>query len=155
MAAAVGAVFTTTVVEAEFVQPLELVTVNVYDPAMVEVAPVMVGLCRLDVNPLGPVQEYELIPPGPPVSWMVWPTQYGPPLEAVAVGAAFTTTMVEAEFAQPLELVAVSVYEPAFVVAAFEIVGFWRLDVNPLGPVQEYELIPPGPPVSWMVWPTQ
>ena len=44
VAVAVGAVFTTTVVEAELVQPEPFVTVRVYDPAMAEVAPEMVGL---------------------------------------------------------------------------------------------------------------
>ena len=57
-------------------------------------------------------------------------------MEAVAVGAAFTTTVVEAEFVQPLELVTVTVYEPAIAEVAPEIVGFWRNEVNPLGPVQ-------------------
>ena len=42
---------------------------------MAEVAPVIVGLCEDAVNPLGPVHAYEVMPVGPPVSWMVWPTQ--------------------------------------------------------------------------------
>ena len=86
---------------------------------------------------------------------MVWPMQYGPPFVAVAVGAVLTTTVVEAEFVQPSEFVTVMEYDPAIAEVAPVMVGLWALDVNPLGPVQEYELIPPGPPVSWMVWPTQ
>jgi hypothetical protein len=56
-------------------------------------------------------------------------------LEAVAVGPALTTTVVEAALVHPLAFVTVRVYEPAFVIAAFEIVGLCKLDVKPLGPV--------------------
>jgi hypothetical protein len=100
---------TTTVVEAALAHPLALVTVRVYEPALASAALVMEGLCTVDVKPLGPVQEYDDIPTGPPVSWMVCPTQYGPAFVAVAVGPALTTTVVEAAFVQPLALVTVRV----------------------------------------------
>ena len=52
--------FTTTVVLAGslLVHPLVFVTVRVYAPAIANVAlPDTVGLCSLEVNPLGPVHE--------------------------------------------------------------------------------------------------
>jgi hypothetical protein len=123
VAVAVGPALTTTVVEAALAHPLALVTVRVYEPALMMAALVMEGLWRDDVNPLGPVQAYVVIPPIPPVSWIVCPTQYGPAFAAVAVGPALTTTVVEAALAQPLALVTVSVYEPPLTSAAFVMDG--------------------------------
>lgn len=54
----VGKGFTTTVVvPAKLVQPPE-VTVTLYVPAIVAVAPAIVGFCNADEYALGPVQEY-------------------------------------------------------------------------------------------------
>jgi hypothetical protein len=48
------------------------------------------------VNPFGPVHEYVAPLTVGVFSWMVAPSQYGPPLLAVGVaGVAFTTTLVD------------------------------------------------------------
>ena len=71
-------------------------------------------------------------------SWIVAPSQYGPPFDAVGVaGIAFTTTfVVPAADVQPLT-VTVTEYVPASARAAFERVGFCAEEVSPSGPVQE------------------
>src|SRR5947207_5042270 len=70
---------------------------------------------------------------------MVCPTQYGPVLLAVGVaGSGLTTTVVvPAKLVHP-PTVTVTLYVPASAAVAFVIVGFWRTDVNPLGPVHVY-----------------
>jgi hypothetical protein len=85
---------------ALFWQPYELVTVNIYSPAIAIVALGMEGDCARLENPLGPVQEYELMPSGPPVSRMVLPSSTGELLEAEAVGAGLTATSTESEAVQ-------------------------------------------------------
>jgi hypothetical protein len=57
----------------------------------------------------------------------------------VAVGGVLTVTLVApAMDVQPLT-VAVTLYSPAFAArVTLSIVGFWSLEVNPLGPVQAY-----------------
>jgi hypothetical protein len=52
----------------------------------------MTGFWALDVKPFGPVQEYVVIPEGPPVRVNDPPTQTGPLFEAVVLGKGFTTT---------------------------------------------------------------
>jgi hypothetical protein len=71
-------------------------------------------------------------------SWIVAPSQYGPPFVAVGVaGVALTTTfVVPAADVQPLTVI-VTEYVPASAVAAFERVGFCSADVKPFGPVHE------------------
>ena len=54
----------------------------------------MVGSCKLLVKLLGPVQLKVVMPPGPPYSSMVSPSQTGELEEAVAVGLVFTVTDV-------------------------------------------------------------
>ena len=46
----------TTVVDSSSVHPPESVTVNVYRPASAAVALTMLGFCRFDEKPFGPVQ---------------------------------------------------------------------------------------------------
>ncbi len=58
------------------------------------------------LNELGPLHEY--VPPPVDVSEIVWPGQYGPSLLAVAVGLAFTVTLVVVVELHPL-LVTVTV----------------------------------------------
>jgi hypothetical protein len=97
-----GIGLTTTVVDpAAEVQPLT-VMVTKYVPAL-PVA-LCVGFCRADVKPFGPVQAYVAPATVSVESWMVAPSQYGPPLLAVGVaGVAFTTTfVVPAAEVQPL-----------------------------------------------------
>src|SRR5947209_8289401 len=75
-----GVALTTTLVDpAAEVQPLT-VTVSEYVPASAVVAFAWVGLCSREVNPFGPVQAY--VPPATagPMSEIVAPWQYGPPL---------------------------------------------------------------------------
>ncbi len=72
-------------------------TVRVYTPAIAAVAVAeTVGLWAVDVNPLGPVQEYVVIAAGPPVRVRGVPVQTGLLEEAVASGAVLTTTVVVA-----------------------------------------------------------
>src|SRR5436190_1677536 len=65
------------------------------------------GFCRDEVKPFGPVQEYVAPATVGVESWIVAPSQYGPPLEAVGVaGVAFTTTdVVPAAEVQPLTVI--------------------------------------------------
>ena len=44
------------------------------------------GLCNAELNPLGPVHTYVVIPPGPPVRLSEVPGMRGPLEDAVAVG---------------------------------------------------------------------
>jgi hypothetical protein len=122
VADATGFVFTTTVVVAVAVQLLALVTVTVYTPAIAVVAPGRVGFCRALVKDDGPDQLYE-VPPDE-LSVMVAPSQYGPVLDAVAVGFVFTTTTVEFVPVQPPAPVTVTLYVPAIAVVAPGRVGF-------------------------------
>ena len=127
----------TVVVPAVEVQPLAE-AVTEYVPAIAVVALAIVGFCRFEVKPFGPVQEYVAPVTVEALSWIVAPAQYGPPLLAVGVcGFAFTVTVVvPAVELQPLT-VAVTEYVPAIAVVALAIVGFCRLEVKLFGPVHE------------------
>src|SRR5512140_430652 len=62
--------------------------------------------------------------------------------EAVGVaGAGFTTTLVVPAAEVQLPTVTVTLYVPPLIAAAAGIVGFWRIEVKPFGPVQD-ELAP-------------
>jgi len=132
------ALTTTFVVPAAEVQPFT-VMVTEYVPASAVVALERVGFCADEVKPFGPVHEYVAPETVGVESWMVAPSQYGPPLEAVGVaGVAFTTTLVvPAAEVQPLTVI-VTEYVPASAVVALERVGFCADDVKPFGPVHEY-----------------
>src|SRR5437867_1679684 len=66
------------------------------DIAVVEFA--MVGFCRLEVNPFGPLHEYVAPLMFEALSWIVAPAQYGPVLDAVgALGIGLTVTVVAAD----------------------------------------------------------
>jgi hypothetical protein len=91
-AVAVGLALTITVVVALSEQPLSLVTVKVYVPAMAAVAFGIDGDRLVLEKPLGPIQLYEVILSEPPVSCMVAPIQTGELLDAIAVGSGFTVT---------------------------------------------------------------
>jgi len=92
---ALGIGLTVTVVDpAADVQPFT-VAVTKYAPDIAAVALVMVGFCRLDVKPFGPVHEYVAPLIVDALSWIVAPSQYGPVLEAVgAAGIGLTVTWV-------------------------------------------------------------
>ena len=54
-----------------------------------------VGFCRDDAKPFGPVHAYVAVATVGVESWIVAPSQYGPPFDADGVaGVAFTTTVV-------------------------------------------------------------
>jgi hypothetical protein len=95
-----------------------------------------VGFCRDDAKPFGPVQAYVAPPTVGVESWIVAPSQYGPPFDAVGVaGAGFTTTdVVPAAEVQP-DTVMVTEYVPASASVALERVGFCSAEVKPFGPV--------------------
>ena len=61
---------------------------------------------------MGPVQEYEAIPAGPPIRSSGDPTHTGLLLDAVGVGKGFTTAVVLAEFEHPFPSTTVRVYTP-------------------------------------------
>src|SRR4051795_1205426 len=94
---------TTDVVPAAEGQPLT-VMVTEYVPASAGVALERVGFCRDDAKPFGPVQAYVAPTTVGVESWIVAPSQYGPPFEAVGVaGVGLTTTdVVPAADGQPL-----------------------------------------------------
>jgi hypothetical protein len=60
----------------------------------------MEGDCARLEKPFGPVQEYELMPLGPPVNRMVLPSSTGELLEAKAVGLGLTMTLTEFDAVQ-------------------------------------------------------
>src|SRR6266704_1204973 len=88
------ALTTTFVVPAAEVQPFT-VTVTEYVPASAIVAFARVGFCNAEVKPFGPVHAYVALATVGVKSWIVAPSQYGPPLLAVGVaGVALTMTVV-------------------------------------------------------------
>jgi hypothetical protein len=91
------------------------------------------------VKPFGPVHAYVALATVEVESWIVAPSQYGPPLLAVGVaGIGLTTTLVvPAAEVQPLTVM-VTEYVPASATVAPERVGFCCDDVKPFGPVQAY-----------------
>jgi hypothetical protein len=67
----------------------------VYTPAAAVVTFVIEGFCNVEVNPLGPVQEYEAPVSAGVVRFSVAPAHNGPLFAAVGdAGIAFTTTVV-------------------------------------------------------------
>lgn len=128
---------TTVVLVGTDVQPEELVTTRVYTPALAVVTLEMDGLCKEEVKLFGPVQEYVVIPEGPPVKFRVAPTQTGELLDAVATGRVLiTTVVVVGADEQPEELVTTRVYTPAAAVVTLLIDGFCNTELNPFGPIQ-------------------
>src|ERR1051326_9137701 len=83
------------------------VTRTVYVPALAVVEAGIVGSCKAETNPAGPVHEY--VPPPPEVKFIVAPTQNGPVLLATGTGNGFTVTFVVVKFVQPAAFVTVKV----------------------------------------------
>ena len=134
-----GVGLTTTVVEpAELVQPLA-VTVTLYVPAAANVTLAIVGFCKTEVNPLGPVQAYVAPETAGVVRLSADPTHTGPLLDAVGVaGEELTTRVVDpAALVHPLT-VTVTLYVPAAANVTLAIVGFCNEEVKPFGPVHAY-----------------
>jgi hypothetical protein len=149
------ALTTTLVVPAAEVQPFT-VMVTEYVPASAVVAFERVGFCSADAKPFGPVHAYVAPETVGVESWIVAPSQYGPPFEAVGVaGVALTTTfVVPAAEVQPLTVM-VTEYVPASAVVAAARVGFCADEVKPFGPVHEYVAPETVGVKSWMVAPSQ
>ena len=59
------------------------------------------------------------------------------PVVSETDGVVFTTTVAVAVPVQPLASVTVTVYVPLIAKVAFALVGFWLVEVNPDGPLQE------------------
>src|SRR5437762_3419737 len=130
-------VFTTTdVLPAGPVQPLT-VAFTEYIPEAFTAALGIAGFCDDELNPLGPVHEYDAPFIAPAERDMELPTHNGPLFEARgAKGRGLTTALVNAgELAQPFT-VAVTLYTPPFTTATLLITGFCDDEVNPFGPVQ-------------------
>src|SRR6266568_7480729 len=108
-------------------------------PASASVALARVGFCSEDVKLFGPVHAYVALATVGVKSWIVAPSQYGPPLVAVGVaGVALTTTFVVPAAEEQLLTVIVTEYVPASAVVAFARVGFCSAEVKPFGPVHAY-----------------
>jgi hypothetical protein len=138
-AGAAGIGFTvTTTVPAEPEHPAT-VAVTEYVPLAAVVAPAIEGFCTDEVNPLGPLQEYEAPTIALADRLRVLPAQIGELLDAVgAAGIALTVTAtIPALPVHPLT-VAETAYVPDSAGLAPGMLGFCRLEVNPLGPLQEY-----------------
>ena len=93
---AVGTGFTVTeTATAELVHP-ETVTLQEYDPALLELAPVTVGFCDEEVKPFGPVQAYDALLTELEVNFIVAPAHIGLLLDTVdADGMGFTVITTE------------------------------------------------------------
>ena len=128
---------TAAVVDPEREEQPFTVTVTEYVPEEAVVAPEIDGFWRLEVNPFGPVHVYVAPATVEVASWSDCPAQIGPLFDAAGAGGmAFTTAaVVPASDTQPMT-VTVTLYVPVADAAAPAIDGFWRLDVNPFGPVQ-------------------
>ena len=126
------------VVPAVLVHPLT-VAVTLYNPVAAVVALPIVGFCKVDVKLLGPVQTYVAPVTSVAVRFKVLPAHIGPLFPAVgAVGIALTVAVVvPAVLVHPLT-VAMTLYSPVAAVVALAIVGFCKVDVKLLGPVQTY-----------------
>jgi hypothetical protein len=131
----VGKSFTVSVLVQVLEQPLALVMVTVYVPAVL-IDPVH---CVVAVKPPGPVHEYELMPAGaqnsvdPPVQIVLLPVMS-------QVGKSSTVSVLVQVLEQPLASVIVTVYVPAALIDPVHCV----VAVKPPGPVHEYELMPAG-----------
>ena len=108
-------------------------------PALAEEALEIDGFCSVEVKEFGPVQLYVAPETAGVERLIVVPVHTGELLLTVGVaGSALTTTVVvPAALAHPAT-VRVTEYVPAIAVVALVILGFCRVEVNELGPVQLY-----------------
>lgn len=138
IAATVGAVLTVTAGVVATTLPQLLVAVSVYIPADAETTVIAPGFWLVDVNPLGPLQEYEVASAAVPVKVSDVPT-HTVVADAVAVTDDGTVVIVNAAVASvlPHMLVAVSVYTPADSALVANAVGFRSVEVKPSGPLHE------------------
>jgi hypothetical protein len=101
------------------------VALTEYVPEAFTAAFGIVGFCDEELNPPGPVHEYDAALIAPAESDKELPTHKGPLFEARgAKGRGLTTASVDAgELAQPFT-VAVTLYAPPFATPALLITGF-------------------------------
>jgi hypothetical protein len=135
-AKAKGAAFIVTFTDVEEEHP-PLVTITVYNPVAAVVTLLIPGFCCVELNPFGPDHEYEVAPPGPELKLSVLPAQTGLLLDAVAFGAEFTSTVVNACAVHPAAFVTVTVYVPACSEVTFTRVGFCCMVEYAFGPLHE------------------
>jgi hypothetical protein len=133
-----SALIETVTFEVTGLQP-GTVRVAVYTPDWDETVELILGFCKLLVNPFGPVQEYVAPEIVFEVKFNTEPSQIGLLLDTVKVGPALTITFTDpVAFEHPgIFVVTVTEYKPAFETVAAFIDGFWSVLVNPLGPIQE------------------
>jgi hypothetical protein len=131
-----GIAFTVTLITpAGLVQPATVV-VTEYPPVATDEAPVIVGFCNADVNPLGPVHE-KVPPPGSAVKPRFCPAHIGALLLGTgADGVELTTTEIVPIGLEHPAAVINNVYVPVASVETPVMVGFCTDDVKPFGPVQ-------------------
>ena len=99
VASATGSIVTfTTLVPAH---PLSVI-VTVYAPVAAKVTAGIVGFCKADVNPFGPVHAKVAVPPPVAVKFNVEPSHIGALDPAVVVGKALTVTLTVDVDVQPL-----------------------------------------------------
>jgi hypothetical protein len=127
----------TDVVPADEVHPLKSVTE--YVPALAIAAFGIVGFCRVEAKPFGPLHAYVAPATVGVERAIVLPSQYGPPFVGVGVVAALLTTTVvlPASEVQPL-VVTMTVYAPASAAVAFATIGFCCAEAKLFGPLQAY-----------------
>ena len=95
MTGADGGIFIITSVVDVWEAQLLTVIIRLYTPAFNEVVLLITGLCRLEVNPFGPVQLYVAPRIYSAMRFKVEPSQRGPLFEIVAAdGIGLTTTSI-------------------------------------------------------------
>ena len=120
-----GIALTVAVVDpAGLVHPFTVI-VTLYVPVAAVVAFVIVGFCKADVNPFGPVQLYVAPATVEVLNVNVDPAQIGPSFDAVGVaGIASTVAVVDpAALVHPFTVTNTE-YAPLAAVVAFAIDGF-------------------------------
>ena len=128
---------TTAVVPADPVQPFSVALTEYVPEAKVVILPI-IGFCKEEEKPLGPVQEYVELPMVLAVKLNVVPEQIGLLLPATgAAGIRFTVTaVVPADPVHP-NTVTETEYVPASRAVTPLITGFCEEEEKPFGPVQE------------------
>ncbi len=109
-----GSGFTVTAVLSVSVQPLELVTVTVYEPLVVtDIAEVVAEVDH----------RYPVPPEAVSITEPPWQKVVGPPAVMTADGSGFTVTAALSVSAQPPELVTVTVYVPSEITLILAVVA--------------------------------
>ncbi|GAC1589900.1 MAG: hypothetical protein NVS3B19_10160 [Ginsengibacter sp.] len=126
-----------TLVDEDCEAQLLTFTIKLYAPRFNEVVLLIIGFCRFDEKPFGPLQLY--VAPGinSAERFKVDPSQIGPLFEIFAAGGILlTTTLVVDKPEAQLFTVVIRLYLPALDLPILSIDGFCKLEVKPFGPVQ-------------------